>query len=439
MFGNARELIIHLFNKIMGISDTDTRANNSYAKAYEDISDINFNAIFSNKLAGFVTTESNIDVVNADDNPEKTKRVGLLDQLVEEMWGQSRKITSRMLGTGGVVLIPYVVDGCIYTDIVSQNRFFINRTLGNQVTQACVLADQTTIDKKKYYRWVYYELHNTIYTITNKVSDDKGAVSPETVPEWSTIAPVISIGNVTQMLFAYLKCPIDKRSCDDLYGVPITYGNEKLLKQIKDHISYLASEYELKKPFVGASEMLFDKYNNLPKNGLFKKLESDNDDFWAVFDPAIRDTSLIAGLNIWFELLEKSIGTSRGILTQPNTSGATATEIKRSSYDTFALIENIRSVWEHGINDLVYAFDVLTEHYGITPKSDYKVKFDWSYALVESSQETFSQLTQAQSIGAVSKAEMRQFVKPSETLEEAQDKVDEILQNEPPLNILVGD
>ena len=47
-----------------------------------------------------------------------------------------------------------------------------------------------------------------------------------------------------------------------------------------------------------------------------------------------------------FALLEKAVGTSRGILTAPETGAATATEIRAANHDTFALVSAIRRMWE---------------------------------------------------------------------------------------------
>ena len=58
-------------------------------------------------------------------------------------------------------------------------------------------------------------------------------------------------------------------------------------------------------------------------------------------------------------LLEKAVGTSRGILTAPETGAATATEIRAANHDTFALVSAIRRMWEAALGDMAYAADVL--------------------------------------------------------------------------------
>ena len=62
-----------------------------------------------------------------------------------------------------------------------------------------------------------------------------------------------------------------------------------------------------------------------------------------VFAPAFRDSALYSRLEHLYAQLEKEVGTSRGILTDLQTNGATATEIKRAAFQTFALCDDIRS------------------------------------------------------------------------------------------------
>ena len=245
------------------------------------------------------------------------------------------------------------------------------------------------------------------------------------VPEWAEIEEEIRITNVDRLLLAYLKCPVDNRRSESIYGVPVTYGSEKIIKDIKECLEQVKKEYKLKEAFVGVDQYLFGKDNKLPKDGLFKLIETGVDDFWAVFDPAIRDSAYSTRLLSLFELLEKSVGTSKGILTEPVTQGATATEIKRSSYDTYALVENMRANWVKAVDQLVYAFDVLCDYYHLTPPAEYTVNWDWSYSLIESSQETWNQTVQAASMGAIKLERLNMYVT-GQTIEEAEEEIKEI-------------
>lgn len=86
----------------------------------------------------------------------------------------------------------------------------------------------------------------------------------------------------------------------------------------------------------------------------------------------------------------------------------------------------MRRVIEKGMDRLAYAIDVLANAYSLAPMGDYSLSFDWSYALIESSQESFNQLLSSVSMDAVEPAELRQFSFPDETLDEARARVAEI-------------
>ena len=55
-----------------------------------------------------------------------------------------------------------------------------------------------------------------------------------------------------------------------------------------------------------------------------------------------------------------------------------------------------------------------------------EVAFDWSYAMIESSQETYSQLIAGEEIGVAEVADVRMFLYPNEDIEEARERCAEI-------------
>ena len=95
-------------------------------------------------------------------------------------------------------------------------------------------------------------------------------------------------------------------------------------------------------------------------------------------------------------------------------------------YDTFTIVDDMRSNVEKAIDDFIYSANVIANAYNISPMGEYQVSYDWDYSLLEDSQETFSQLTIANSKGIISSAEVRQFLRPDETIEESQKAIDEI-------------
>ena len=185
---------------------------------------------------------------------------------------------------------------------------------------------------------------------------------------------------------------------------------------------------------------MFKGDNALPENGLYRKVNADTGDFWEVFDPAIRDSSFYARLQELYERLEKEVGTSKGVLSNPETVAATATEIKRSMYDTYTIVEDCREQFEKALGDFIYACDIYANYYELGAMGTYEIEYDWSFDLLENTQETFNQLIQGSNKNAVEDYEIRHFLFPSEDIEESKRIVEEIRQrNEPDIQTIMSE
>ena len=426
-------IVQNLFKRTTETTQKDIEENSKYAKIYESIDDINFTSIFSNKLANYTISDSTMNIEG------ENARVDLLNKTASSMWKKGKKIVSMAFGYGGVIIVPYVKGGKIYYNLVPQDRLTIDETDGELITGATVLAEKKvisgTISQTTYLRWTNYKVENGNMVITQQYSDDKGNKIP--TPEfWKNIQEVRTITNVDRVLFGYIKSPINNRKANDLRGVPITYGCDATIMEIKETMKQLIREYELKECFVGADVTMFNGKNALPSNGLFKKIDSTSDDFFEVFDPQFRDYT--TRLQELYKRLEHEIGTSYGILSEVDSQQATATEIKRSMFDTFTICDDMRTNIEKGMEDFFYACNVLANAFNLSPQGEYELSFDWSYSLLEDTQTEWSQLTYGLTKGVVKEVEVRQWLFPDETLEESQKAIDEIKEEQPNVDDLLG-
>lgn len=431
MFMKFWNKILALFGKKQLPDDILMQANDKFTYDYENINDINFTAIFANKLANITISDSNIDVVG--DN----KRAELLQETLKRLKKKLKKIVARDLGTGGVLVIPYVNRNKIYFNIITQNRFSINKMIGDDIVDCTVMAEHIVRNREHYYRWADYTLENNNLYIRYRSTLDGEPIEMTLIPEWENIED-ISITNVDKMPFMYIKSPIDNRKEMDKYGAPITYGCDKQIEKITKDLEQIDREYSLKEAFVGADSTMFKGDDALPTNGLYKKINAGEDNFWEVFDPAFRDTSYYNKLMNDFALLEKAVGTDRGILTEPLSTYQNKDEARRANQNTFSIIDDVRDSLEDGLKDFLYACDVLANYYSLSPQGDYELSTDWSYSILEDSTQEFSQLCQGESRGVIRKAELRQYLKPNETLEEAQAVIDEIKKENPNTQDLLG-
>ena len=422
--------IRQLFGKVVGYrTQRELSESDKHRRAYEDLEKTNFAEVFAASLANKAVTDSTMTIT--DQNDGQTKRTELLSASLGAVWDSMKGILTQSLGKGGMFLIPHVVGDRVHIAAVDQTRCSVNQILCGEIVSLSVIAEVREVDQRLYQRIIDYTLENRVLTIRTKVVDAEGREVPgDAVPDWADITPEITIGNVEHVPVGYLKCPKNNRREDDFYGVPITYGSEDLIRQLYECMDDIEDEYRLKHTFVGADEMLFGKDNKLPQNGLFKKFRVTGDlnkgNFWEVFDPAIRDSSYYNRFNSLCAMLEKSVGTSKGVLTEPASFGATATEIRSANYDTFCLVSDIRKNIEKCFDVLTYGVDVYAEFFRLSPSGaagDYKVTFDWDMNLVESSSETFDQLSELESRGLISGARLNSWVT-GQTMEEAQAEID---------------
>lgn len=442
---------------LFGRDPQKTESGSDAARAeeeYKRIDDINFAVIFGQKLSHIAFSDATVEVGGEGERAEIIR--GAMDWAMK----LSGKIATQVLATGGRVLIPCVTEGGIHVDIVPQERLYVMERDCEKITSCALLADQAVIDDRHYYRWVGYTLANGSLEVRNRATDDGGREVPLTINDnWADIQPEYAIANVERMPFAFLKCPNDNRRDDDVYGASITHGSEWLIARIKAHLKTIAREYTLTRPMLGLDSSLWrykpDNANghatveglrrtvqdsDLPFIPLEGTIDGEGKAPWMIYAPAIRDEAMYHRLDRLFELLEKSVGTSKGILTARESQAATATEIRAANHDTFTLVDAIRQMWEGGMQDLAYAVDVLSEYAGLTPggaRDDYEISFDWDMSLFESSMETFQQMLELVNMGAMSKAEIRQWVRGG-SLEEAQEAVDEISASAPAQTVSPG-
>ena len=434
--------ILALFGIKTMTTDQEYTDNQLYESNYESTRRINFNSIFSNKISNYVCSESAISIEETD------KRSMLLSNTIQLIDKDKKRLVNRMLGTGGIVLVPYVYKNEMLYKAVPQFRLSINEKQGNKITNATLLADVKVIKDgfttKSYYRWQNEEIKGNNIYITQKYTDENGAtiLKPDV---YKDIQDEVIIQNVDRCLFGYGKSPVDNRRNHNDYGVPITYGCSATINEIYECLDQIRSEFKNKEAFIGVDYTMFktnDKTGQLelPNNHMYRKFNSDANgkDFWEVFDPAIRESSYYARLQELYERLEKEVGTSKGILSTPETVNATATEIRKAMYDTFTIVEQTREQFERCIEDFIYACQVMANYYNLTPMSEVEVNYDWSYDLLENTQETFSQLVQGKNLGVIDEVELRQFIIPSETLEQAEAKIKEIKENNPSAEDLLG-
>lgn len=405
LFAEIWGRVLLLFGRKEMDKTAQSRSRN-YKSEYEQTEKINFTAIFAGYLANRAVSDSTMSVKDGSGND--TRRSEWLADGMGKVWNRNKMLVSQALGKGGKVLVPYVQDGRPYVDIIDQSRMVITAMRGDEIVGATLMADMGSKDGRVYYRFADYRLEGTVHTIRNRATTDNGGeVELNILPEWENIQPEIVINGAEHILFGYLKCPQDSREDKQIMGVPITYGADDVIRDLHTCLADIRREFSLKKSFVGADDRLFDKNQQLPENGLFKKFRGSGlktGEFWEIFDPVIRDSAYLARFQQLCGLLEKAVGTSPGVLTKVERTYVTDDEIKQQNAETFSMVDSIRSNIETAFRQTAYALDVLAEVYGATPAGamkDWQIIWDWDTSMMESSTETFNQLSELESRGLI--------------------------------------
>ena len=411
--------------------------NRRDAQEYYDTSHENITAIVANALSILAFGDSSVSI---DLKEESTKRTKYLNDIAKKEFTRAKRKVGAALGVGMIASIPYCADNGlgkkIYIDTITKDRFFITGVQGDEITEITALADIYVTDMKKYFRWADYSVNNGVYTIRNKATTANGEEIPlGSVKRWENISPEIHIAGVKRLPVAFYSCPVGGRDPNNFEGVPITYGCGAILDKIAKTLEDIEGEFKHKKVKVFAPRSLL-----LPErdaegrvigksfdDDLYEKIaDNDSENQITIFDPKIRESSYFARLEAYFALLEKAIGCSKGILTDMITNGATATEIRRAMNSTFLITDDIRKEYVKYFDDLMYAVNVLCNYYNLTPISDYNINYDWNYSLIEDSAESFKQLMEGKAQGAISTLEIRRFLKPDESPENAKRAILEI-------------
>ena len=239
------------------------------------------------------------------------------------------------------------------------------------------------------------------------------------------------------------RCPTCGRRPEAIDGVPLCYGTEENINRIAETLYQIRREFELKQTFVGAENNMFDDKGKLPKDGLFKTFNAErklgSDSFWEVYDPAYRDSSLYNRLDHEFALFEKAIGASKGILTELDTANATATQVRRATIDTAMIVSGIWTAFDEMLEGALYGANMLCNYTGSTPQSEYKLTSDYSYILTEDPEGDFARLKDGKAMGVIEDVELRQWLRPNETAEEAKEAIERIKRENPSMRDLVGE
>jgi A118 family predicted phage portal protein len=434
--------IIEFFKNLFGIKP-ERKTNEEIASDFHDTR-MSITGVIAERLTTLALADSSIEVVG---DGARAKFLNIFMQ-----WFYKSKLTAVgnvCLGTGDVLARPNTDGKRIGIDLIENQNFVIVDSVGDFLYSVLIKCDEVKKDNNIYERWEYHKLNTTAdgvsYVSITQVAFKNGKQTPiGDVPAWANIKENQIIPNVDRLLFGRFKCPkINKNDINSANGVPITAGNEYIVAEAKKSYERYNQEFDASKKFIFADKRVFKTQKRKNKDGntveVTKLPEDKKNVIMTVngstqvdgspliheFNPEIRQADLDAGIERNFRMLELFCGLSEGILSKSTLTYTNTDEVKKSTQATFAFITNFRNVLENGLNDLIYAINIICNFNELTPMGDYDINFDWSDSYVESMAERFNELLQARNMEVISKAEFRSWVM-SEPLELAEKQIAEI-------------
>lgn len=242
------------------------------------------------------------------------------------------------------------------------------------------------------------------------------------VPEWASLSPRTAIEGVDRLLFAYFKMP--EANTIDTYSPLGVSGYSRVVSLIKDadmQYSRLLWEFEGGEMAIDvdrdALKLAKDPNGNavvterpMSQERLFRKIDLNSEETYEVFAPALRDESLLNGLNAILVRIEDCTGLSRGTISNtPLNEAKTATELKILRQRSYATNADIQQALEDTLKDVIYIMDTYCSLYNITPEGEYECSFEWDDSILVDIETELSKRLSLMQNGLASKLETRMW------------------------------
>ncbi len=337
---------------------------------YLDSHGINLAASIARELATLAVTEFDIGTENG-----KREIVPCIDALR----GKLKKAVEYACAVGGVIFKPIYDGKSLGVETVLPFNFVPLGTDTCGKIDECAFIYRAERNGKCYTRIEEHRRSGDGYVITNRVFEGENATTPSLlsyVNEWAGISPRVEIMGLNKPLFVYFGMPFGNPAHPfSPFGVPIFRRAEKLIHEADKQFERLTWEFEGGELAVDASDEAFrigkDGKPVLPlgKERLFRTNALDaccsSNELFKIFAPALRDESLINGLNRIIMLVEDTCGIARGTFSDPSEIAKTATEVRSMRQRTYTTVSAIRASLKDSLTELFDALLALCSLYSL--------------------------------------------------------------------------
>lgn len=361
------------------------------------VKSLNLPAAICAEFARLITIENEINITGS-------QRAEFLNEQLQHLLGHLRTQVEYACASGGMIFKPYVSNNTIHTACLTQEEFIPIAWKEKHLT-GCLFWDYY-VEGVFHYTLVEKQLFkNGIHTIECKayVSPNEKILGQEIpltrVSKWKDISPLTTIGDeehpLDRPLFSYFRVPfgnqIDPKSP---LGVPVFARAIDRIEDANKQWTYLMWEFEGGQLAVDVADEYLnfkeDSEYTLPQaaNRLYRRLiiDDSNPEGYNVFSPALRDESLLNGLDAIKREIEFDCCLAYGTLSNPQSVDKTAEEIRSSKQRSYTAVCDMQAALETALTDYIYAIDKFASALGIAPAGNYDVQFNWGDGILEDTQ-----------------------------------------------------
>lgn len=369
----------------------------SWLKA--DVFSLGLPAAISAEIARAVTIEMELEVTGS-------ARADFLNLQFQKVISRLRDEVEVGCAKGGMIIKPYPNSyGSLSFNYVSQDSFLpVDFDDDNNITSV-IFIDQITIKNHIYTRLEYHTLQDDGYHIINKCfkSTSKESLGQEvplnSLPQWEGLEEEAIITGITQPLYGYFRYPLSNNiDVDSPLGISCfskaQHNQVKLIEQADKQWSEIVWEMDSATRALYVDVLAFDRDSNdkpiLPDKRLYRTLKQSgqigkSEDLFEEWSPNIRIEEMLRALNATKKQIEFAVGLAYGTLSDPNEIEKTATEIASQKQRSYATITDCQKSLETCLDQLLYACDVWSSLYNLSPRGNYEAAYKWDDSIITDS------------------------------------------------------
>lgn len=318
------------------------------------------------------------------------------------------------LATGAMVIKPIGNKG---VQFIPQSHFIPIKYDSKKRLCEVIFPELRKIGDKYYTHLEHHKLDKSGLTITNRafVSDTEGVLGREipikSVDIWEDLNPFGSYKEMKKPVFGYYRNPFVNTIDGSCAGVSVFENALDMICKTDRQFDRIDWEFESGERAIHVDESAL----RLTENSMFElphthkrlyravNVESNNEDIFKEFSPALRQTDLVSGLDEYKREIEFQVGLSYGDLSNPQSVDKTATEIKAAKQRKYNTVSAIQKQLKACIEDTVYAF----AFYNRLTQSKYELTIDFKDSILTDEETERKQDIQDLNLGIMRPEEYR--------------------------------